>query len=112
MWHLLRAKARKPFRYSLHSWSFYQPQRMIEYKARLLGVPVEYIDPQNTSKVCSRCRAASNRNGKEFKCLECGHVDRADVNVAFHIATHRSIGQSMADRDVIEGSASTPKGQW
>ncbi len=35
------ASLRRAFRYSLHSWSFYQMQDMIEYKARLLGVPIE-----------------------------------------------------------------------
>lgn len=101
------AKSRKTFRYSLHSWSFHQLQAMMEYKPKVLGVPIEYVNPYHTSKECSRCGMIGNRNGKSFKCPECGHVDHADTNPAFNIAMRPCIGQSVADRDVIERSTDT-----
>ena len=95
-------KHTRSFNYSLNSWSFYQLQMFIEYKAKLQGVEVVYIDPHYTSKRCSICGQIGNRNGKSFKC-SCGHVDHADVNAAFNI------GQSIKERDLMEGNTDIPK---
>jgi len=95
-------KHTRSFNYSLNSWSFYQLQMFIEYKAKLQGVEVVYIDPHYTSKKCSICGQIGNRNGKSFKC-SCGHVDHADVNAAFNI------GQSIKERDLMEGNTDIPK---
>jgi putative transposase len=92
------------FQYSLHSWSYYQLQLMIEYKAKLLGVPVVYVAPQYTSQTCSRCGLLGNRKGKVFSCL-CGHRNDADVNAGFNISRREPMEEVVGTR--AKGSLSS-----
>jgi putative transposase len=82
----------------------------IGYKAKLQGVAVAYIEPAYTSKTCSRCGHIGDRNGKSFKCPNCGYVEHADANASFNIAL-RPIGvfQSDVERDMSEGSTDAPQ---
>ncbi len=101
------------FNGALHSWSFYQLQGFLQYKARLRGIPIVFVEPRNTSKECSRCGSEGTRTGKEFAC-QCGHVDHADANAGFNIAMRPPIvegmGQFVADRDAAEGNTDIPRG--
>jgi putative transposase len=76
----------KRLRYSTNNWNYSMFRQMIEYKARICGVPVEVVNPAYTSKTCSKCGLLGNRTGKSFKCPHCGHADHADANAAFNIA--------------------------
>ena len=107
------AKQRKKQRYSLHSWSFYQQQQMIEYKSKKLGVTVQYVAPQYTSQRCSRCGhiEQANRNRNLFQCKKCGIVEDSGANAGFNIAyLHKNnIPQFNIDSDMLKGNTDTPK---
>ena len=83
----------------------------MEYKVKLRGVAVTYVEPAYTSKTCSRCCHTGYRSGKHFKCASCGHVENADVNASFNIGALRPVcvSQSGIDRDMPEGSTDTPQ---
>lgn len=70
-----------------HSWSFYQLQQFIEYKAKLAGIEVKYIDAKYTSQTCSKCGQVkkSNRRSNLYTC-NCGNRIHADLNAARNIA--------------------------
>lgn len=80
------AKNNKNLNHVIHSWSFYQLQSFIVYKARLLGVKVFFVDPFMTSQTCSKCGSSGARTKDKFQCHSCQHSDNPDVNAAFNIA--------------------------
>ncbi|OPY37849.1 MAG: putative transposase DNA-binding domain protein [Methanoregula sp. PtaU1.Bin051] len=73
--------------FSFDNGSFYYLQKVVERKARKLGIPVIYVNPAFTSKRCSRCGRFGRRYRKRFECPHCGYVVHADVNAAFNIAS-------------------------
>lgn len=84
-----RARAGRQQRRKLHNWPFYQLRQFVEYKAKLAGVPVAYVDPAYTSQTCSECGHASRSNRKsrdDFHCVSCGFSAPADHNAAINIA--------------------------
>ena len=78
-------KQKLSFKYTVNSWSYHQLQVFIEYKAKILGVPVFYIHPAYTSQNCNKCGKLGKRNSKKFKC-PCGYTSHADTNAAWNIA--------------------------
>lgn len=72
----------------IHDWPFAEIQEKIAYKAREAGIPVESIDPRNTSATCRKCGETNPamRDGDDFECWECGYEVHADVNAAINIA--------------------------
>jgi len=101
----------KKFGRLLNSWSYFQLQTFIEYKAKLRGVPIAYIDPKYTSQQCGRCGLIGKRHDKNFHCLECGNVEHADVNAAFVIALrHMAVLDCPKKEIVARAIPITPKG--
>jgi len=86
-------EVRNSIRYSaevngrLHRWSFRKLQSIIEYKAKLKGVRVVFVNPAHTSSLCPVCRGKLSPNGhRVLKCSNCGLEADRDVVGSWNIS--------------------------
>ena len=74
------------YRGRMNSWSYYELQRQIEYKAHWEGIPVIYVNPNGTSVKCSICGSRMKpEENRQLKCRSCGFIVDRDVNAARNI---------------------------
>ncbi|WIV67879.1 RNA-guided endonuclease InsQ/TnpB family protein [Natrialbaceae archaeon AArc-T1-2] len=69
-------------------WAFRELQEQTANKAELAGIVVETVEPSYTSQQCSKCGCTleENRDGQQFKCLDCSYSANADYNAAKNVA--------------------------
>ncbi len=74
-------------------------QSIVEYKAKWTGIPVEYTDPSNTSKVCPICGSklrpvmmGVSLNGRYLKCPKCGIIWERDFVATLNLAKQKMGG--------------------
>lgn len=74
----------------LSHWTYTDIFSKLESKCLEQGVLVTKISPTYTSKRCSECgwTRRNNRNGKEFRCNQCGFTLDADLNASRNIASN------------------------
>jgi len=63
----------------LHRWSFRKFQQILEYKAKLNGIEVVYVNPVKTSSLCPICGSKLSPNGRRLLKCRCGLVADRDV---------------------------------
>ena len=83
-----RMKGNRKLRRKLHSWSFYELEQFLCYKAEAKGVLVDYVDARYTSQKCSKCGHIERGNRQYqsgFKCKQCGSSLNADLNASRNI---------------------------
>ena len=69
---------------SLHTWPFYRLAQFIEYKAKLAGIRVEYVNPAYTSQKCPVCGDIHHANDRQYIC-DCGFRIHRDLLGAMNI---------------------------
>lgn len=70
--------------HSLHTWSFYRLAQFIEYKAKLAGIKVEYVNPAYTSQKYPVCGNVHHANDRKYIC-KCGFHTHRDILGAMNI---------------------------
>ncbi|WP_326717460.1 RNA-guided endonuclease InsQ/TnpB family protein [Vagococcus jeotgali] len=71
-------KSRKNNR-SLSNWSFYRLASYIEYKAKLVGIKVEYVNPAYTSQRCPNCGHINHAKDRKYDCSNCQYTGHRDI---------------------------------
>ena len=98
----------------LHGWGFAKLHAQIRYKAVEKGIPVETVNPRNTSKECHACGEVAYRPRQAtFTCMndDCWVAEyQADVNGAINIADRYLSGESHP-REHTDGDDSAEDGR-
>ncbi len=88
----------------LHGWGFAKLHAQIRYKAAEKGIPVETVNPRNTSKACHACGEHGYRPRQAtFKCSNDGcwvGEYQADINGAINIIYRYLSGESQSREDM------------
>ncbi|WP_157927955.1 RNA-guided endonuclease InsQ/TnpB family protein [Candidatus Nitrosotalea okcheonensis] len=77
------------YRRRLNSWSFYELQRQITYKAEWEGIQVQFVDPKRTSKLCPICGDRLQEDKFQLRkllCINCKKSIDRDVVASMNIA--------------------------
>jgi len=69
----------------LHRWSFRKFQQILEYKAKLNGINVIYVNPRKTSSLCPICGRKLSPNGRRLLKCECGLIADRDAVGSWNI---------------------------
>jgi IS605 OrfB family transposase len=96
-----RVTVRKAQHRCLHTWNFWLLRTYVDYKAKIGGVPVVFVDPRNTSRTCPSCGHVSKANRPtrdEFRCESCGFAGLADHIAAINIASRAAVNQPIVSR--------------
>jgi putative transposase len=76
----------------LHNWNFRKLQFYIEYKAKLEGLPVVYVNPKWTSTLCPICGGKLAPNGHRLlKCSKCGYKGDRDMTACLNMLRMRGV---------------------
>ena len=111
----------KRTREQLNKWSYRVCQGMIKYKAAWNGVPIEVVNPRNSSKRCCVCGAVNHElaTDREWQCPNCGATLDRDVNAPINLLlaflkkneTLRFGADWLADEAMRRWVAMTPSGE-
>jgi len=107
------------YRSKLNSWQFYELQRQIQYKATWEGIPVKFVDPRCTSKLCPICGNRIQEDAQNHRKLWCNNCSKSmdrDVVASLNIAykgwarlTHHKGDTNEAQSGTFEPVMAEPK---
>lgn len=70
---------------NIYLWSYRRLQDLIEYKAALCGIRIEYVNPKNTSRICPSCGSINTPYDRQYQCSNCNYKQHRDIVGAINI---------------------------
>jgi IS605 OrfB family transposase len=108
--HVKKSNGRK-FNTLLSGWSWFQLEQFLQYKTKLKGKKVEYVDARYTSQKCSVCGYVYRGNRKTqsgFLCRKCGFQINADLNASRNIRNNYIAMLGNASHSRLSSMSHTP----
>lgn len=94
----------------LHQWVYKELTDMIEYKAKSVGIKVDYQEESYTSSTCPQCGKRHKPNNRNFNCPNCTFKYHRDSVGAIGILKKYTIGTLEDKSDWLEGVLTSPYG--
>ncbi len=104
----LKTRFPKQNRAKISGWSFYQLRNFVEYKSKLNGTPIIFVNPAYTSQTCSNCghcEKANRKSQSEFVCIQCDFHINSDFNASKNIRSRASIDTLQSSERGIKGDS-------
>jgi putative transposase len=85
---------------------------MLSYKAEGAGSRVILVNPENTTKECSRCGVLTDKalSERQHNCLSCGLSLDRDINAAMNILNRATSGTAISSGGSMNGTPFTATG--
>ena len=70
--------------------------QILSYKAESAGIGMEYVNPRNTTRMCSRCGAIGEigLETRTYRCARCGLSMDRDLNASINILKRATVGHT------------------
>lgn len=94
----------KNFNYTINNaFPFRMFQTFLEYKCKLQGLGVRYVNPRNTSRTCRYCGSLSTARPRQslLICNSCGKRQNADLTGAINIQGFSLLSGDMNDSHTL-----------
>lgn len=76
----------------LKNWNYFQLYEFLEYKCKINGINIKYIDSLNLNNICSSCGFLNEENNDLllFSCKKCTYEEKTDINKVNNIAKSKT----------------------
>lgn len=92
----------------LHQWIYRQLTDMIKYKAKSVGIKIDFQEESYTSQTCPKCGKRHKPQNRNYKC-SCGFKYHRDSVGAINILKKYTVGD-LNKTDWLEGELTSPYG--